>query len=196
MQQIIISGLGGQGILFITKLLAETALNMGHSVLISETHGMAQRGGNVVSHLKVFSRSGSDRQTESQDISGGQQLPKPENRGFTSPLIRPGKADVLLALHPDAPAVHGFFLKPGGRVFCNARAGSAKDTVDAERIACELGSAVSANVAFLGFAAGMGAFFCPPEQLEETIKQFGGKRLEISLGAFKAGWNEAARRNQ
>ena len=44
-QQIIISGVGGQGVLFITRLLAEAAIQKGHSVLTAETHGMAQRGG-------------------------------------------------------------------------------------------------------------------------------------------------------
>src|SRR5512138_1009352 len=71
-QQLIISGVGGQGILFITRLLAETAIAKGLPVLTSETHGMPPRGGIVVSHLKVG--------------------------GFASPLVRPGRADGLLAL--------------------------------------------------------------------------------------------------
>ncbi|MCX5883025.1 MAG: 2-oxoacid:acceptor oxidoreductase family protein, partial [Deltaproteobacteria bacterium] len=49
-QQIIISGVGGQGVLFVTRLLAEAAMMKGYPVLTSETHGMAQRGGTVVSH--------------------------------------------------------------------------------------------------------------------------------------------------
>ena len=52
-QQIVISGVGGQGVLFVTRLLAEAAIARGLPVLTSETHGMAQRGGSVVSHLKV-----------------------------------------------------------------------------------------------------------------------------------------------
>ena len=100
MQQIAISGVGGQGMLFVTKLLAETALDSGYSVLISETHGMAQRGGNVISHLKIKDR---------------------DDKGSTlrSPLIRPGRADLLLVLHPDGLLIHGHFLKPGGWLFCN-----------------------------------------------------------------------------
>ena len=43
-QQIIISGVGGQGVLFVTRLLAEAAINKGLAVFTSETHGMAQRG--------------------------------------------------------------------------------------------------------------------------------------------------------
>ncbi len=48
-QQVAISGLGGQGVLFITRLLAEAALVMGRDILSSETHGMAMRGGAVIS---------------------------------------------------------------------------------------------------------------------------------------------------
>jgi len=47
-QQVIISGVGGQGVLFVTRLLAEAAINKGLPVFTSETHGMAQRGGTVL----------------------------------------------------------------------------------------------------------------------------------------------------
>ena len=69
-QQLILSGVGGQGILFITRLLAETAIAKGLPVMTSETHGMAQRGGIVISHLKVGS--------------------------FSSPLVQPGRAAGLI----------------------------------------------------------------------------------------------------
>ena len=71
-QQKVISGVGGQGVLFDTRLMAEAAIRKGLPVLTSETHGMAQRGGTVISHLKVGA--------------------------YTSPLIRTGQADVLLAM--------------------------------------------------------------------------------------------------
>ncbi len=50
---LILSGLGGQGILFITKILSLTAVDKGYEVLAAETHGMAQRGGSVISHLRI-----------------------------------------------------------------------------------------------------------------------------------------------
>ena len=80
-QQIVISGVGGQGVIFVTRILAEAAIRKGFSVFTSETHGMAQRGGTVISHLKVGD--------------------------FSSPLIRPFKADGLLALTADGLAQHG-----------------------------------------------------------------------------------------
>lgn len=179
MQQIIVSGVGGQGVLFITKLLADTALNMGLSVLISETHGMAQRGGNVLSHLKVGERN---------------QEGKQETTAFTSPLIRPGRADVLLGLHPDSPAAHGFYLKRGGKSFCNVPGAHGSGELDALSVATELGMPINANLVLLGFAAGSGELFCSTEMLEAAIEKLGGKRLESSLKAFRAGSARARNR--
>jgi indolepyruvate ferredoxin oxidoreductase, beta subunit len=163
MQQIIVSGIGGQGVLFVTRLLAETALALDFSVLISETHGMAQRGGNVVSHLKI----GSLRSA--------------------SPLIRPGRADVFLGLHADSFQVHGFYLKPDGKAFCNTSGKDSRYEIDAARIASDLGSPVSANLILLGFAAASGLLFCKPEDLDKQLTIFGGKHREINLMAFRAG---------
>ena len=52
-QQIIVSGIGGQGVLLLTRVIAQTAVNRGLQVLTAETHGMAQRGGTVLSTIKV-----------------------------------------------------------------------------------------------------------------------------------------------
>jgi indolepyruvate ferredoxin oxidoreductase, beta subunit len=165
MQQIIVSGVGGQGVLFVTKLLAETALELGHSILISETHGMAQRGGNVISHLKVGSLANA------------------------SPLIRPGRADVFLGLHRDAFHVHGFYLRPDGKAFCNSVSGGSLHTIDATGIAIDLGATLSSNLVLLGFASASGFLFCSPEHLEAHLLSIGGSRLEINLSALKAGLN-------
>lgn len=181
LQQIAISGLGGQGVLFVTKLLADTALTLGCSVLISETHGMAQRGGNVISHLK---------------ISGAPADGTP----LRSPLIRPGKADLLLVLHPDGLPIHGHYLKPGGTIFCNRSAADRREvvpeeaSVDANRIAAELGAPVCANLVLLGFAAGSGKLPCTAEMLEETLRHLGGQQAAINLAAFQAGMTEARQR--
>ena len=70
--RLIIAGLGGQGVVFLTRLLSETAASLDYPVMVSETHGMSQRGGSVISHLKV----------------GGNQ----------AALIGRGTADALLAL--------------------------------------------------------------------------------------------------
>ena len=172
MQQVIISGLGGQGVLFVTRVLADTALRLGFSVFVSETHGMAQRGGNVISHLKIAKKG---RET------------------LASPLVRPGRADVLLALHPESFAVHGFYLNPeGGAAFCNAKEPAPGCCcLDATGIATELGSVVSANLVLLGFAAAGGGLFCGPDDIEATLESYGGKRLETSRAALRAAQAQA-----
>jgi indolepyruvate ferredoxin oxidoreductase, beta subunit len=178
MQQIAISGVGGQGVLFVTRLLAESALDIGYSVLISETHGMAQRGGNVISHLKISGLG-------------------PDGTRFRSPLIRPGNADVLLAIHRDGLVAHGFYLKPGGFLFCNRPSSSdevratSEMSVDADGIALELGAPVCANLVLLGFAVGSGKLFCRADQVEAMLQRAGGKRSEVNLEAFHAGLGQS-----
>lgn len=176
MQQIIVSGVGGQGVLFLTRLLAETALNLDYSLLVSETHGMAQRGGNVISHVKIFDRN------------------DPEAACHTSPLIRPGRADVLFALHKDGIPAHGHYLKPGGILYRNDTAGAEADRVDATGLACDLGAPVVANLVLLGFAAETGGLFCTTADIEATLGKIAGRRLDISLRAFQAGVAEARAR--
>ena len=51
--RIILAGLGGQGVIFATRLIAQAAVRLGWPVVGSETHGMSQRGGSVLSHLKL-----------------------------------------------------------------------------------------------------------------------------------------------
>ncbi|HJV33593.1 indolepyruvate oxidoreductase subunit beta [Geomonas sp.] len=170
-QQIIICGLGGQGILFVTRLLAETAIAKGLPVLTSETHGMAQRGGVVVSHLKVG--------------------------GFTSPLVRPGQADALLSLKPETVPLHLHFLKKDGFIATNAKeqleegASHPTVTVDADELALSLGDPQAVNLIVLGRAlAEQGRLFCTAEEIASVIKQkMAGKEKQLAraLAAFSAG---------
>jgi len=128
----VISGVGGQGVLFITRLLAEAAIIKGFSVFTSETHGMAQRGGTVLSHLKVGN--------------------------FAGPLIRAGNADGLLALKPDGMARHSYFLKPDAWAVVNSREdviavpGILAYTIDAENLAERIQNPRSVNLILLGYA--------------------------------------------
>lgn len=130
--QIVISGVGGQGVLFITRLLAEAAIVKGLAVFTSETHGMAQRGGTVISHLKV-------------------------GASFASPLINPGRADGLIALKAENLLQHHGYLQPGAWATVNAPTplempdGFQQCCLDADRIASKSGDARSANLIMLGF---------------------------------------------
>lgn len=188
MQQIIISGVGGQGVLTVTRLLAEAALAEGRHVLISETHGMAQRGGNVISHLKVGAIHG--EKTDHHNCESGATAPFE----LTSPLIRPGRADLLLALHPDGAAVHARFLKKDGKLFCNQPDAAGRYSINAAQIAGDLKSPVSANFVLLGFALASGELFCPAEIVEKALQRAGGAKQEINLKAFHAGLQAAARK--
>lgn len=165
-QQIIISGLGGQGALTITRMLAEAAAALDLEVLTSETHGMAQRGGTVISMIKVGP--------------------------FRGPLIPPGRADVGLFLALKNLAVHRFYLKPDAPVFVNSPVPGDFQNIDAQGLARQLGAAVAANLILLGYAAGKQALFCGPELLEQVIRDKTPERFqEINLKAFHLGVAEA-----
>jgi indolepyruvate ferredoxin oxidoreductase beta subunit len=170
-QQLIISGIGGQGILFITRLLAETAIAKGLPVLTSETHGMAQRGGIVISHLKVGA--------------------------FSSPLVRPGQADGLIALKPGNVEIHHLFLQADGWITANAvdsfpLAGAA--TIDADAIALQLGNPQAVNLIVLGRALAIGRLFCTRDELANVLRRKLHAKpavLEGTLTALGAGTGAA-----
>jgi indolepyruvate ferredoxin oxidoreductase, beta subunit len=167
-QQIIVSGLGGQGALTLTRLLAEAAAAMGLAVITSETHGMAQRGGTVISMIKVGS--------------------------FRGPLIPAGEADRGLFLHLKNLAVHRFYMRPGGAVFVNAAAPGDYLSVDARLLAAaHTLPPVAANLILLGFAASRGGLFAGPDLLAEMIAAKTPERFrEASLRAFEIGLAPAA----
>ena len=165
-QQLIISGVGGQGILFITRLLAETAIAKGLPVLTSETHGMAQRGGIVISHLKIGE--------------------------FFTPLVRPGHADGLIALNPINVPLHRSFLKPEGWIVTNSGdslslAGApGAATINADAISLQLGNPQSVNLIVLGRALATGRLFCTPEELEGVIRHKLREKPSLLAGALAA----------
>ncbi len=91
---ILIVGVGGQGVILASEILSAVAIKTGYDVKKSEVHGMAQRGGVVTSHVKY-----------------GPQV--------FSPLIQQGKVDVLLSFE-GAEALRWLgFLKPEGRTIVN-----------------------------------------------------------------------------
>jgi indolepyruvate ferredoxin oxidoreductase beta subunit len=175
-QQVVLSGVGGQGILFLSRLLAEAAIAGGFPVITSETHGMAQRGGVVVSHLKVG--------------------------GFESPLVRMGRADLLLVLKEENVALHREFLADGGALIVNAPVptdagpGVRVCAVDADALALLAGTPHAVNLILLGFALARigggtaGGFFFTEGELREALSRrqgAGGPRLAAALSALDLG---------
>jgi indolepyruvate ferredoxin oxidoreductase beta subunit len=163
-QQIVVSGIGGQGVLFVTRVLAEAAIEMNLEVLTSETHGMAMRGGTVISHVKIGP--------------------------FTSPLIRMGQADIGLFLHAGNLEVHRGFLKPGGLFYINREKNGDRESIDATRLAREQGALVVANLVLLGFAVRKGGVFCNEATVEAVLQRISpAGQLETNLAGFRLGFS-------
>lgn len=91
--QFIIVGVGGQGILFSSKVLGQISLSRGLDVIGSEVHGMSQRGGSVISHYKIGN--------------------------YRSPLVQKGEADVLLAFDQMEALRNYDLLREGGQAIVN-----------------------------------------------------------------------------
>jgi indolepyruvate ferredoxin oxidoreductase, beta subunit len=161
-QQIVISGIGGQGVLFLTRIIAEAAMEKGLPVLTSETHGMAMRGGTVISHVKTGP--------------------------FHSPLIRTAQADIGFFLNAANLDVHRGFLKPGGLLFINTPKPGDYLHVDATRIAKANGFLVITNLVLLGFAISKGDLFCDAALVENVIRRLSSdKQVESNLQGFSLG---------
>lgn len=178
---IVLSGLGGQGILFMTKVLAQTAINQGKTVLGAETHGMAQRGGSVISHLRIGN--------------------------MKSSLVRTGTAQYLLALEENEAYRNLPLLARNSHLYANAPDGAfpreevkaylekmdiSYQSLPAGDIAMSLGAPVSTNLALLGLfaAAGTGPFLS--DDIRKTIitlspKQFKSINLTVFDTALKRG---------
>ena len=163
----VLSGLGGQGILFMTKIFATTAMNKGYNILGAETHGMAQRGGSVVSHLRI----GDAR----------------------SSLIRAGAADFLLSMDESESYRYLPYLKKGGKLFANAPAANFPHektadflktndieawAMEAGKTAMELGGPRSTNLALVAFFAAFGFGPLSADDLRTTVDT-------MSTGPFK-----------
>lgn len=96
-QDILMVGVGGQGIILASDILGEAALATGYDVKKTDTLGMAQRGGSVVSHVRIAKQ-------------------------VWSPLIKEGEADILVAFEKLEAARWGYYLRPGGVAIINNHA--------------------------------------------------------------------------
>jgi indolepyruvate ferredoxin oxidoreductase beta subunit len=189
-RNVILAGVGGQGLLSVAAVLGEAARGKGLRLKQSEVHGMAQRGGGVQSHV----RYGEDP--------------------IHSDLIREGMADVILSLEPMEALRYVPFLAPTGAVVASStpvrnipdypdverildeiRALPVHRLIDAERLAKEAGTIRCANMVILG--AGVPFLGLPSEALTAAIEAvFGGKGrdvVETNLRGFRLGL-EASRK--
>jgi len=181
--QMIISGVGGQGVLLVTRIFAEIALREGYPFIGSEDHGMSQRGGSVLTHLKIGD--------------------------FSSPLVKRGSADILLSLEKNEALKTLHFLRPssdgrsGGLCFINApnpdymdpqikayllENGIEAAIYGADHAARAMGSIQSANIALIGFASGHPRFPFPHDKIRAAIDRITlPKFRDVSLKIFEKG---------
>jgi len=188
---IIITGVGGQGNVMASRVLAGMLVNAGFIVTIGETFGMSQRGGSVMSHLRVSSTS------------------------VLSPQIPQGKADIVIALEPvEALRVLVKYGNPDVAVLANSRMVypmgvitgeftypsldevkamfekiSAKNwLIDATSVAVDLGNPVLSNIVMIGALAGTSLLPIDRRAFEKEItKSMSADKRQINLKAFDAG---------
>lgn len=183
-QNIIVSGVGGQGILSIAAVIDLAALHCGLTIHQTEVHGMSQRGGAVQSHLRI----------SDAEIHSG--------------LITEGTADIILSVEPLEALRYLHFLSPGGRIVTATetvvnmagyppfelieaellRTGSPV-LVDAAALAREAGSTKTSNMVMLGATAPFLAI--DQEHLESGIMELfgpkGEKIVAMNIDAFRKG---------
>ncbi|MCG6988428.1 MAG: indolepyruvate oxidoreductase subunit beta [Gemmatimonadetes bacterium] len=181
---VLVAGVGGQGVILSSELLALAALAAGYDVKQGEFHGVAQRGGAVFSHVRF-----------------GEKV--------RSPMSPRGRVDHLLALEKLEALRYAHFVKPGGTILVNdyqvepVRLGDARPypvdgveflaekgfdviLVEATRKAVDLGNYRAANVILLGALSTR--LDIPAEVWARTLEErIPPKLLELNRKAFAAG---------
>lgn len=189
MTNILLCGVGGQGSILASKLIALAAMNRHLKVRSAETIGMAQRGGSVVSHVRIGSE-------------------------IWSPMIPRGQADLILAFEPGEALRNLDFLKEDGCLVTCAQSVmpvtaslgmghyNQQDTVaylqqhtgnlyvvDGEKICAALGSPKVLNTALLGAAVRCGKLGFTLQDLEKAVKMRLPEKLHrMNIEAMKLGY--------
>lgn len=180
--EIICAGIGGRGVLLASTILIEAAIQSGMKAMASDEYGMSQRGGSVVSLVKVGD--------------------------FASPFIGRENGDILLAFEESEFYKTLFFLKRGGLALVNTPAAAlgasveallkerqmAYRLIDADGIARNEGMFQSANMALLGAFASFGIVPFTRDILEATIRsRVPEKFLAKNLAVFGKGYEAAGK---
>ncbi|CAB50203.1 indolepyruvate oxidoreductase subunit beta [Pyrococcus abyssi] len=187
---IVITGVGGQGILTAANLLGWAALRAGYKVRVGEVHGMSQRFGSVIAYVRF-----------GEDVYGA--------------MVPEGKADVILSFEPVEALRYINYLKKGGLVFTNARPippvqvsmglasypsmeeirkiveedfGGKFLAFDAEKLAIEAGNVITTNVVLIGALTQTPGFPLSAEHVKEVIRiSVPPKAVDVNMRAFELG---------
>jgi len=191
---IIITGVGGQGNVMASRVLSNMLVNRGFMITIGETFGASQRGGAVMSHIRISSK------------------------GTWSPQIPRGKADVIIALEPvEAIRVLATYGHPGVIVLTNTRPvypvgvitgelnypsgeeiklslqelSSRLWLINATDQAIWLGNPILANIVMIGAFAALGVLPILPDDFTKVMEQtLTADKLDINLKAFTIGMED------
>ena len=188
---ILIVGVGGQGTLLASVLLGNLAIGKGYDVKLSEVHGMAQRGGSVLSTVRFGDDVISPLEADGcADLIMGFE---PTETVRNLPL---GNRDtlVLMNLDPVYPSMvaAGFEKYPDIEELIGAvtKVNPNLVTLDATKLAIDAGKAVAANAVMIGAVAAMKDFPLMKEDLLEALKsQVPEKFLDLNVRAFEMGYN-------
>jgi len=188
---VIVTGVGGQGNVLISQLMGSALVRAGYHVTIGETYGASQRGGAVMSHLRI------------------------SDQAQYGPLIPHGQADVVLGLEPlETLRVLGQYGNPAVTVVTNSRPvyplavaigiahypsveeitkaleelSSRAWLINATDIALDLGASILANIVMAGALVGTGVLPLAAKEFElELQESLPADRLELNLKAFRRG---------
>ena len=190
---IVLAGVGGQGILLASQILGVSTVKEGFNVRVSEIHGMAQRGGAVVSHVRIGEKVHSPTVLEGDAdvILGFEPLEALRNMKYASQ-----KTLVIISKETIVPT--GFSLEPVqypsfDEIVAKIRIFTEKLVViDALELARKAGSPITRNVVLLGTLAACNVLPIRTETLRETIKELVRPAyLEMNLKAFELGYETA-----
>ncbi len=189
-----IVGVGGQGVLLASMVLGNAAMGMGYKVAMSEVHGMAQRGGSVLSTL----RFGDDVISPLEAVGCADLIMgfEPAETCRNLPL---GNKDteILMNLDPVLPSMvaAGFEEYPDIEALKEAVLKENKNlhTIEATNIAIEAGKAVAANAVMIGAVAAMKGFPIPKDVLLKSLmEQVPEKSKDLNVKAFEMGYSAMA----
>lgn len=186
-----IVGVGGQGVLLASMVLGNAAMNSGYDVAMSEVHGMAQRGGSVLSTVRF-----GDGVISPLEADGCADLIMGFEPSETVRNLPLGNRDttVLMNLDPVLPSMvaAGFETYPEISDLIESVESVSPNliTLDASKIAIEAGKVVAANAVMIGAVAAVKGFPLSKEVLLEALKaQVPPKFLELNIRAFEMGYD-------